>query len=185
MCIYICVFTKCCLFNMYQNAIQDLPCAHCSRKGKGPGCACWRVGSFACSHWRKGCGRVRCRAPGHIIPPLLWHLPTISFVIGSGALAPIAPRDIQVVSSLVTCREPWGEGQHEWSIWGRKRQCVPKELASLVPSFDPAVDNVEIWTSKVELLVTTWAPSTLAELATLNCKGTATILQESNAWWNW
>ena len=102
----VCVFTKCCLFNMYQNAIQDLPCAHCSRKGKGPGCACWRVGSFACSHWRKGCGRVRCRAPGHIISPLLWHLPTISFVIGSGALAPIAPRDIQVVSSLVTCREP-------------------------------------------------------------------------------
>ena len=53
---------------------------------------------------------------------------------------------------------------------------VPKELASLVPSFDPATDNVEIWTSKVELLVTTWPPSKLSELATrliLNCKGTA------------
>ena len=29
---------------------------------------------------------------------------------------------------------------------------VPKELASLVPGFDPATDNVEIWTSKVEFV---------------------------------
>ena len=53
---------------------------------------------------------------------------------------------------------------------------VPKELASLVPSFDPAVDNVEIWTSKVELLLTTWPSTKLNELATrliLGCKGTA------------
>ena len=59
---------------------------------------------------------------------------------------------------------------------GGERDSVPKELASLVPSFDPAVDNVEIWTSKVELLVTTWPQSKLAELTTrliLNCKGTA------------
>eukprot|EP00435_Cladocopium_sp_Y103_P029874 s473_g7.t1 len=53
---------------------------------------------------------------------------------------------------------------------------VPKELASLVPGFDPAVDNVEIWTSKVELLLTTWPTDKLNELATrliLGCKGTA------------
>ena len=53
---------------------------------------------------------------------------------------------------------------------------VPKELASLVPSFDPSTDNVDIWTSKVELLLTTWPPSKLNELATrliLGCKGTA------------
>ena len=53
---------------------------------------------------------------------------------------------------------------------------VPKELASLVPSFDPSTDNVNIWTSKVELLLTTWPPSKLNELATrliLGCKGTA------------
>ena len=59
---------------------------------------------------------------------------------------------------------------------GEKDGAVPRELARLVPSFDPAVDNVEIWTSKVALLVTTWPPSKLAELATrliLNCKGTA------------
>ena len=37
-------------------------------------------------------------------------------------------------------------------------------------------DNVDIWTSKVELLLTTWPPSKLNELATrliLGCKGTA------------
>ena len=53
---------------------------------------------------------------------------------------------------------------------------VPKELASLVPGFDPSVDNVEIWTSKVELLLNTWPPDKLNELATrliLGCKGTA------------
>jgi hypothetical protein len=53
---------------------------------------------------------------------------------------------------------------------------VPKELASLVPNFDPAVDNVEIWTSKVELLLATWPNNKLNELATrliLGCKGTA------------
>lgn len=53
---------------------------------------------------------------------------------------------------------------------------VPKELASLVPGFDPSVDNVDIWTSKVELLLSTWPSSKLNELATrliLGCKGTA------------
>ena len=53
---------------------------------------------------------------------------------------------------------------------------VPKELASSVPSFDPATDNVEIWTSKVELLLATWPSTKLNELATrliLGCKGTA------------
>ena len=53
---------------------------------------------------------------------------------------------------------------------------MPKELASLVPGFDPSTDNVEIWTSKVELLLTTWPPDKLNELATrliLGCKGTA------------
>ena len=53
---------------------------------------------------------------------------------------------------------------------------VPNQLAILVPSFDPAVDNVEIWTSKVELLLLTWPPNKIRELATrlvLGCKGTA------------
>ena len=59
---------------------------------------------------------------------------------------------------------------------GREPFVVPKELASLVPGFDPSVDNVEIWTSKVELLLTTWPKEKLNELATrliLGCKGTA------------
>eukprot|EP00435_Cladocopium_sp_Y103_P014544 s4904_g3.t1 len=59
---------------------------------------------------------------------------------------------------------------------GETATYVPKELASLVPSFDPAVDNVEIWTSKVELLLSTWPATKLNELATrliLGCKGTA------------
>ena len=53
---------------------------------------------------------------------------------------------------------------------------VSNQLATLVPTFDPAVDNVEIWSSKVELLLLAWPPTKILELATrlvLNCKGTA------------
>ena len=64
----------------------------------------------------------------------------------------------------------------EASGGGDRTGVVPKELASLVPGFDPSVDNVEIWTSKVELLLNTWPTDKLNELATrliLGCKGTA------------
>eukprot|EP00434_Breviolum_minutum_P030362 symbB.v1.2.026856.t1/scaffold2714.1/size94327/9 len=53
---------------------------------------------------------------------------------------------------------------------------VPNNLAILVPTFDPAVDNVEIWGKKVELLLSSWPPSKINELATrliLGCRGTA------------
>ena len=53
---------------------------------------------------------------------------------------------------------------------------ITSQLASLVPSFDPATDNVEIWASKIELLQSAWSQDKMLELATrivLNCKGTA------------
>ena len=53
---------------------------------------------------------------------------------------------------------------------------ISNQLAILVPSFDPSVDNVEIWASKIELLTKAWPSGKLLELATrivLNCKGTA------------
>lgn len=53
---------------------------------------------------------------------------------------------------------------------------VPTQLAILVPTFDPSIDNVEIWSSKVELLLATWPSQRITELATrliLGCKGTA------------
>ena len=53
---------------------------------------------------------------------------------------------------------------------------VSNQLAYLVPTFDPAVDSVEIWSSKVELLLHTWPTNKISELATrliLGCKGTA------------
>ena len=55
-------------------------------------------------------------------------------------------------------------------------QSVSVQLAALVPSFDPATDNVEVWASKVALLLEAWPQTRLTELATrliLNCKGTA------------
>ena len=56
------------------------------------------------------------------------------------------------------------------------RQSSNSQLWSLVPSFDPAKDSLEIWTQKVELLVGAWPPQKLTELATrliLNCSGSA------------
>ena len=55
-------------------------------------------------------------------------------------------------------------------------QFVPNQLATLVPSFDPSKDSLEIWSQKVELLASTWPQSKLSELATrliLNCSGSA------------
>jgi hypothetical protein len=53
---------------------------------------------------------------------------------------------------------------------------VSNQLPVLVPTFDPSTDNVEIWSSKVELLLHVWPPGKLLELVTrliLGCKGTA------------
>lgn len=50
------------------------------------------------------------------------------------------------------------------------------QLAALIPSFDPAVDNVEQWSRKIELLTKVWPEEKLTELATrivLSCKGSA------------
>lgn len=55
-------------------------------------------------------------------------------------------------------------------------EAATNPLASLIPTFDPSVDNVEIWASKIELLTKAWPSGKLLELATrivLNCKGTA------------
>lgn len=49
-------------------------------------------------------------------------------------------------------------------------------MATLVPSFDPATDDVTIWSSKVEMLLEAWPANKILELATrlvLNTKGTA------------
>ena len=43
---------------------------------------------------------------------------------------------------------------------------VPNQLAMLVPSFDPATDNVDIWSSKVTLLLEAWPQNKIIELIT-------------------
>ena len=53
---------------------------------------------------------------------------------------------------------------------------VPVQLAALVPTYDPAKDDITIFQQKVELLVETWPPTRMIELATrlvLNTSGTA------------
>eukprot|EP00434_Breviolum_minutum_P029213 symbB.v1.2.025839.t2/scaffold2536.1/size76742/5 len=69
-----------------------------------------------------------------------------------------------------------GPSKSENSSLALRELVVSNQLAYLVPTFDPAVDSVEIWSSKVELLLHTWPSNKISELATrliLGCKGTA------------
>ena len=50
------------------------------------------------------------------------------------------------------------------------------QLSSLVPTYDPSKDDLQVYTQKVELLVSAWPESKYAELVTrlvLGCQGTA------------
>ena len=53
---------------------------------------------------------------------------------------------------------------------------VSNQLSSLVPTFDPATDDLLIYQQKVELVLAAWPKTKLPELITrliLGCKGTA------------
>ena len=53
---------------------------------------------------------------------------------------------------------------------------VSNQLASLVPTFDPATDDLQIYQQKVELVTAAWPRGKITELVTrliLGCKGTA------------
>ena len=53
---------------------------------------------------------------------------------------------------------------------------VSNQLSSLVPGFDPAVDDMLVYQQKVELVLAAWPPTKLKELVTrliFNTKGTA------------
>ncbi len=53
---------------------------------------------------------------------------------------------------------------------------VPNQLAILVPTFDPAKDDLKTFTQKIELLTMAWPENRYGELATriiLNCSGSA------------
>ena len=53
---------------------------------------------------------------------------------------------------------------------------VSNQLSSLVPTFDPALDDVLIYQKKVELVLAAWPKARLTELVTrliLGCKGSA------------
>ena len=53
---------------------------------------------------------------------------------------------------------------------------VSNQLASLVPSFDPATDELQVFQQKVQLVAAAWPKNRMTELITrliLGCKGTA------------
>ena len=53
---------------------------------------------------------------------------------------------------------------------------VSNSLTSLIPTFDPSTDSVEVWSQKVELLAKVWPSDKVTELITrliLNCRGSA------------
>ena len=59
---------------------------------------------------------------------------------------------------------------------GTETPGISSQLAQLVPSFDPAVDTVEGWSQRIELLLHAWPEQKLKELGTriiLGTKGSA------------
>eukprot|EP00435_Cladocopium_sp_Y103_P024425 s3886_g6.t1 len=59
---------------------------------------------------------------------------------------------------------------------GAEPNAVSTQLASLVPTFNPATDDVIIYQQKVELVLAAWPKNRISELITrliLNCQGTA------------
>ena len=53
---------------------------------------------------------------------------------------------------------------------------IPNQLASLVPSFDPSKDELQMYQQKVEMVLSVWPPSKISELVTrliLNTTGSA------------
>lgn len=59
---------------------------------------------------------------------------------------------------------------------GSSETSITHQLSSLVPSFDPSTDDLQVYTQKLSLLVEAWPPTKYTELVTrliLNCKGSA------------
>ena len=59
---------------------------------------------------------------------------------------------------------------------GRTETGVGTTLTTLVPTFDPSKDNLQIYTQKVELVLAAWPKSKITELVMrliLNCQGSA------------
>ena len=57
------------------------------------------------------------------------------------------------------------------------------QLNAMVPTFDPAVDDVHVWSGKVELLLSVWPKTRINELATrliLGCKGSVFMKLQLN-----
>ena len=69
-------------------------------------------------------------------------------------------------------------GAHQMSeqSGGLEPNTVSTQLASLVPTFNPATDDVIVYRQKIELVLAAWPKNRLTELVTrliLNCQGTA------------
>ena len=93
------------------------------------------------------------------------------FDIGSGA---VGRSRREILTSTTAGKDSWTMPEASSSDTGTS--LAGNQLASLIPTFDPAIDNVEQWTHKIELLTQVWPEGKLGELATriiLNCKGSA------------
>ena len=72
--------------------------------------------------------------------------------------------------------QPSSDGGGTASAGGESTSFVPNHLAALVPSFNPATDDLVAYTQKVQLLVGMWPDQKWTELSTrliLNCSGSA------------
>ena len=67
-----------------------------------------------------------------------------------------------------------GGGSEQAPASASEESTITSQLNSLVPTFDPSIDDVNIWAGKVELILSAWPKNRVSELATrliLGCKG--------------
>ena len=68
------------------------------------------------------------------------------------------------------------EGDGASSTGAETASMVPNQIAALVPTFDPAKDDLQVYSQKVMLLLDAWPAGKHTELTTrliLNCSGSA------------
>jgi hypothetical protein len=68
------------------------------------------------------------------------------------------------------------EGDGASSTGAETASMVPNQIAALVPTFDPAKDDLQVYSQKVMLLLDAWPAAKYTELTTrliLNCSGSA------------
>ena len=136
-----------------------------------------RGGRFEhCGVGKNKCSELCCRG----ISPLtgvFWSIKWRPFTLVAERLARQVVPGGPILSDWAHCLEIASMSTSTTPDPGGLGTSIPNQLAMLVPTFDPAKDDLKTFTQKIELLTTAWPDNRYGELATriilLNCSGSA------------